>query len=197
MPLPLLGVASKPWSDRVCLATHRGGPFVTFAADVHHLSHLIEPAGKRGGQRRLEPVCRSLYPSDAGVVPSSGNGRCRCRHLVQSVFVVCYEKIPSFQYDAQRSFCAWLKTVLMNAWRNHCRRRSVGPTLAPGAVDPDSIPATDPRLELDEAEYCAALIQRAMLLMRDHFESLLESLLRICGARSPWWRKWRLNWACR
>lgn len=91
--------------------------------------------------------------------------------LVQTVFVTCYEKIPGFHYDAQRSFRAWLKTVLMNAWRNQCRRRGAGPTLAPGAVDPDSIPDTDPRLELDEAEYRSALIQRAMLLMRDSFET--------------------------
>ncbi len=105
--------------------------------------------------------CRRLSMSDADAAD-----------LVQNVFVVLYEKLPAFQYDPSGSFRAWLKTVLMNAWRNQHRRRGPGSPLAPGAADPDLIPDTDPRVKIDEAEYRAALIQRAMTLMRDNFEPL-------------------------
>ena len=37
--------------------------------------------------------------------------------LVQDIFAVLVEKLPSFAYDESRSFRAWLKTVLLNLGR--------------------------------------------------------------------------------
>jgi RNA polymerase sigma-70 factor (ECF subfamily) len=88
--------------------------------------------------------------------------------LTQAVFLTLYQRLPDFQYDADRSFRAWLKTILLNAWRNQVRQRAS--QRGDRAVTPDDIPDTDPRLELDEAEYRAHLVRRAMALMRERFE---------------------------
>ena len=90
--------------------------------------------------------------------------------LMQTVFVTLYEKLPEFQYDATRSFRGWLKTVLMNSWRNQARKQRRGTPGAQGSLDPDSIPDTDPRLQLDEAEYRSHLVRRALTLMHESFE---------------------------
>src|SRR5262245_55557935 len=42
--------------------------------------------------------------------------------LVQDVFAILEEKLPEFQYDANKSFRAWLKTVLLNRWRQGQRK---------------------------------------------------------------------------
>jgi RNA polymerase sigma-70 factor, ECF subfamily len=103
--------------------------------------------------------CRKLGLSDADSAD-----------LTQTVFITLYENLPSFQYDPTRSFRAWLKTVLLNAWRNQARKRRVGTVGTSGPMDPDSIPDTDPRLQFDEAEYRSHLVRRAMTLMQENFE---------------------------
>lgn len=90
--------------------------------------------------------------------------------LAQNVFVALYEKLPEFQYDPNRSFRAWLKTVLLNAWRNQARKQTAASTRSSGALDLDLIPDTDPRIELDEAEYRAQLVRRALALVQEQFE---------------------------
>jgi RNA polymerase sigma-70 factor, ECF subfamily len=101
--------------------------------------------------------CRRLGVSDADAAD-----------LTQGVFLTLYQRLPEFQYDVNRSFRAWLKTVLLNAWRNQVRQRSG--ERAGRAPPPEEIADTDPRLELDEAEYRAHLVRRALSLMRERFE---------------------------
>lgn len=103
--------------------------------------------------------CRRLGLSDADSAD-----------LMQTVFVTLCEKLPEFQYDPARSFRAWLKTVLMNSWRNQVRKLRPGVLHGQGSLDPDSIPDTDPRLQLDEAEYRSHLVRRALALMQANFE---------------------------
>ncbi len=103
--------------------------------------------------------CRRIGLSDADAAD-----------LMQTVFVTLYEKLSEFRYDPARSFRAWLKTVLMNAWRNQVRQRSSRAASAGNILDPDLIPETDPRLQLDEAEYRAQLVRRALTLMQAQFE---------------------------
>src|SRR5437764_916337 len=45
--------------------------------------------------------------------------------LVQDVFVVLVKQLPAFDYDAQKSFRAWLKTILLNLWRKRRRKQAV------------------------------------------------------------------------
>ncbi len=89
--------------------------------------------------------------------------------LVQDVFATLVEVLPLFDYDARRSFRAWLKTVLMNAWRKNQARAARTRTTGHGL--PADVPDTDPRMELDEAEYRRRLVARALQLMQVDFEA--------------------------
>lgn len=85
--------------------------------------------------------------------------------LVQDVFTVLVQAMPEFRYDSQKSFRAWLKTILTNRWRNWQRRpaevplsRAEAPTLPPEIED------------LEEREYRQHLVGRALQLMQAQFE---------------------------
>jgi RNA polymerase sigma-70 factor (ECF subfamily) len=88
--------------------------------------------------------------------------------LVQDVFAVLVKQLPLFNYDRNKSFRAWLRTVTLNKWRERQRRRVVAtvtddnPALA-GLASPASPEA------LDEAEYNQHLTRRALQLMQVEF----------------------------
>ena len=42
--------------------------------------------------------------------------------LMQDIFSVLVVKLPQFEYDRDRSFRCWLRTITLNIWRNHCRQ---------------------------------------------------------------------------
>jgi RNA polymerase sigma-70 factor (ECF subfamily) len=90
--------------------------------------------------------------------------------LIQDIFTILVEKLPGFRYDPARSFRAWLKTILLNRWRNYCRQRSLAraagtpPDLADVAA-PDDVPF------FEEQEYRNALVSRALALMQAEFQT--------------------------
>lgn len=43
--------------------------------------------------------------------------------LIQDVFTTLVRVLPEFEYDAHKSFRGWLKTILLNRWRNIAARR--------------------------------------------------------------------------
>src|SRR5882762_1277502 len=45
--------------------------------------------------------------------------------LVQDVLTVLVQKLPEFQYDPEKSFRGWLRTVTLNKWRENRRRVGV------------------------------------------------------------------------
>jgi RNA polymerase sigma-70 factor, ECF subfamily len=49
---------------------------------------------------------------------------------VQDVFALLLSKLPTFRDDARLSFRAWQRTLLLNQWRDRCKRR--GSSLATG-----------------------------------------------------------------
>jgi RNA polymerase sigma-70 factor, ECF subfamily len=87
--------------------------------------------------------------------------------LVQEVFTVLVQKLPEFQYDRDKSFRAWLWTIIRNKWRDDRRRPAPRPLEAgdepvvegPGGVD-----------VLAEAEYRQQLVSRALELMHTDFQ---------------------------
>jgi RNA polymerase sigma-70 factor (ECF subfamily) len=89
--------------------------------------------------------------------------------LVQDIFAVLVEKLPQFRYDPQRSFKAWLKTLLLNRWRKQQRRRAVANQVAVGS-DLDQVPGPENIPEFEEEEYRRHLVARALALMRAEFE---------------------------
>jgi RNA polymerase sigma-70 factor (ECF subfamily) len=83
--------------------------------------------------------------------------------LVQDVFGLLLRKMPEFAYDARGSFRGWLRTVLVNRWRNWPRAAA-----APLRVD---VPQSDPADAMGEAEYRAYLVRRALGVMQSDFET--------------------------
>jgi RNA polymerase sigma-70 factor (ECF subfamily) len=89
--------------------------------------------------------------------------------LVQDVFLVLVQKMHEFQYDGQRSFRAWLKTVTLNKWREKARRRLPGGPVVP--VDDYAEPEQPAMLDLfEESEYRRQLVRRAMEIIQGDFE---------------------------
>jgi len=80
--------------------------------------------------------------------------------LVQEVFTVLLEKLPTFQYDPGQRFRAWLWTVTVNKHRERLRQagrvaRTAG-DIPVDAATPDVLDA------LIEADYQHYLVQRAL-----------------------------------
>lgn len=89
--------------------------------------------------------------------------------VVQEVFIELLRAMPVFQYDARRSFRAWLRTVLGNKWRDNCRRRNAAlRSFEP--VNPEDVLAADGTAAFDEAEYRAHLVGRAAEIMQAEFQ---------------------------
>ena len=86
--------------------------------------------------------------------------------LIQDVFVVLVRVVPTFHYEPGRSFRAWLHTVLVNKWKDHCRKKSV-PLLTemPEPAVEDGVPL------IDEAEYRAVIAARAAKLIESDFNT--------------------------
>ena len=89
--------------------------------------------------------------------------------VVQDVFVVLLEKLPTFHYEQNGSFRAWLRTVTVNKCRERFRKRrdvAVGGSEA-GLIDGLEIPDQN---SLWEVEYRHQLVARAMEIMQSDFE---------------------------
>jgi RNA polymerase sigma-70 factor (ECF subfamily) len=87
--------------------------------------------------------------------------------LVQEVFVVLLQKMPDYVYDRRGSFRAWLKTVTVNKWRDHCRRLSAR---REGHVPAPEIAVSDGLEAFWNAEYRRQVVGQALRLMQADFE---------------------------
>lgn len=87
--------------------------------------------------------------------------------LVQDVLVLLVRKLPELTYDRHRSFRAWLRTVTLNKWREH-RRRRPGVTFE-DAEALDAVAAPDAMAAFEEAEYRRHLVGRALEVLRGEF----------------------------
>ncbi len=96
-----------------------------------------------------------LYEDDAG-------------DLVQDVFVILLKELPRFEHDPTHSFRAWLKTVVLNRWRNQVKRQARAPTHRGDAFLAD-LPAPDDTL-FEEQEYRRQLVRRALELLHHEFQ---------------------------
>src|SRR5438067_1264508 len=81
--------------------------------------------------------------------------------LVQNVFVTLLRELPRFSYDPSRSFRGWLRTLVINHWRDMCRRRTTA--LRQGQEPrPEELVGPDPAEAIWEEEYRRHLIARAL-----------------------------------
>ena len=88
--------------------------------------------------------------------------------LVQDVFVILLKELPHFEHDPARSFRAWLKTVVLNRWRNQVKRQARAPA-RPGDDVLAEVAAPDDSL-FEEQEYRRQLLRRALTLLPGEFQ---------------------------
>jgi RNA polymerase sigma-70 factor (ECF subfamily) len=88
--------------------------------------------------------------------------------LVQDVLILLVRKLPEFTYDRNKSFRAWLRTVMHNCWRNRLRRVEL--PRAGSVLDLDALPGREEADLLSEAEYRQWLAGRALELMQAEFQ---------------------------
>ena len=93
--------------------------------------------------------------------------------LVQDVFVTLWQKMPEFEYDENRSFHAWLKTIFLNRFRTLAKKQS--PLLMQSG---SRVSDVDAKIELDEAEDMQFLLRRALLLVESEFSQLYRDVFR-------------------
>jgi RNA polymerase sigma-70 factor (ECF subfamily) len=86
--------------------------------------------------------------------------------LIQDLFAALVEHLPTFEYNPEKSFRAWLRTLLMNRWRNQVRRRQARQA-GEGTLASLSVPDQPP--EFEEVEYRQHLVSRALRLMQSEF----------------------------
>jgi RNA polymerase sigma-70 factor (ECF subfamily) len=86
--------------------------------------------------------------------------------LVQEVLLVLVRTLPEFDYDRHRSFRGWMRTVLLNKWRQ--QRRGANDPAGNGA-DLDQLPGPDAFADLSDNEYRGYLAGRALELMKAEF----------------------------
>lgn len=89
--------------------------------------------------------------------------------LVQDLFTVLVQKLPQFEYDQGKSFRAWLKTILMNRWRNGRRRALANPVQGDAALETvgeEDVP------EFEESEYRNHVVRRCLELMQAEFQTV-------------------------
>jgi RNA polymerase sigma-70 factor (ECF subfamily) len=106
----------------------------------------------------LEYWARRMLPPD------------EARDLVQDVLVLVMSKLSTFGGHSERSFLAWLRTVMRNRRRDLARRALI----RPGAADPSAFETLadeeDDLAQAAEAEDRQFLIRRALQIMQSDFE---------------------------
>lgn len=99
----------------------------------------------------------------------SGESEHDAADLVQEVFVVLLQTLPTFEYDHQSGhFRGWLRTLMVNKLRDR-KRREARLEKALAQRQPDSEPPDDAEA-FGEREYQQELSRRALRLMQTDFE---------------------------
>lgn len=129
------------------------------------LERLRQPGEERAWVRFVELYTPLLYHwarRRVGLSPEES------ADLVQEVFTLLVKKLPELAYDPRKSFRGWLRTVLLNKWREGQRRRQVQTVPAGDALA--DVAAPDDASLLDDAEYRQLLARRALQLMQADFQ---------------------------
>jgi RNA polymerase sigma-70 factor (ECF subfamily) len=100
--------------------------------------------------------------------------------LVQDVFLVLVQKLRRFGYDQDGSFRGWLRTVLLNVWRNDQRRHRLPVDGAP----PSDLPGVNNIAWFEDDEEKRYLAARALEMIQKRFETPTWKAFwetRVCG----------------
>ncbi len=89
--------------------------------------------------------------------------------LAQEVLTLAFQKLPSFEYDASKSFRGWLRTVTLNRYRETLRKKSIGAAPATHSVLA-SIAQPGAAESTWDLNYQQALVGRAMQILESEFQ---------------------------
>src|SRR5262245_7082832 len=89
--------------------------------------------------------------------------------LVQDVLILVMQNLPSFVGEGDRSFLAWLRTVIRNRRRDLARRAAARPCATDSATV-EAVGRENHIDELAETESRNFLIRRALQIMQSDFE---------------------------
>jgi RNA polymerase sigma-70 factor (ECF subfamily) len=128
------------------------------------LERLHQPDAHEAWSRFVNLYTPLLYHWARSVLPSEQDPS----DLVQEVLLLLVQKLPEFAYDRQKSFRGWLRTVLVNKWREQQRKRTAPMATGQDLSDVEG-PEEGPTLE--EKEYREYLVRRALQIMQSEFES--------------------------
>jgi RNA polymerase sigma-70 factor (ECF subfamily) len=107
--------------------------------------------------------------------------------LVQDVLVTVIQVLPKFDYDRQKSFGRWLRTVTLNKWRDRCKARAAQPV--PGSPDAlAELPDRNDPNAFCEAEYRQHLVGQALRIMQADFHATTWKACwehGVCGRPAP------------
>jgi RNA polymerase sigma-70 factor (ECF subfamily) len=133
--------------------------------DISLLERLKLPVDQKAWTRFVDLYTPLIYSwaRRAGLQESDA------ADLVQDVFAQLLQKMPSFNYDRQKSFRAWLRTITLNKWRDRCRRLAARPSEMTGN-DPPEVVQLESDTSFSEIEYRQHLVFRALELMQTEFQ---------------------------
>src|SRR6185295_11188435 len=97
---------------------------------------LLERIRKPSEGQAWERFVALYTPYIFSLVRRAGVDRDEASDVVQEVFLLLTRKMAEFEYDAERSFRAWLRTVVRNRLHEFARRRSIPKPFALKALDP-------------------------------------------------------------
>jgi RNA polymerase sigma-70 factor (ECF subfamily) len=89
--------------------------------------------------------------------------------ICQDVFATLVQQLPQFAYQPEQRFRCWLRSVLMNKWRNGLRRKALAPALA-NSAELSGVMVEDGLESFWEEEHRQHLVKRALQLMQSDFE---------------------------
>lgn len=90
--------------------------------------------------------------------------------LAQDVFSTLVVQLPTFGYDANKSFRGWLLTVTRHKLAERLRRRRIGIESPSDGIDLEAT-GDDPAMLIGESEFRSYVVQRCVQLISEGFAS--------------------------
>lgn len=128
------------------------------------LVQLRQPGDRRAWDRFVQlytPLLLS-WGRRAGLQESDASD------LVQDVFVTLVQVMPTFNYDSQKSFRAWLRTIILNKWRDRCEKLARKPVSAGG--DLNDVPGPNELEAFWDSEYRHHVTRQALQILQADFQ---------------------------
>jgi RNA polymerase sigma-70 factor (ECF subfamily) len=128
------------------------------------LQQLRQPGDRRAWDRFVElytPLLLS-WGRRAGLQESDA------ADLVQDVFVTLVQIMPTFTYDRQKSFRAWLRTITLNKWRDRCEKMARRP--ATGGDQLNDLAGPNDLEAFWDTEYRQHVTRQALQILQADFQ---------------------------